>query len=350
MSLHKNEQPLVSICIPVYNSEKTIASTLQSILTQTYQNLEIIIAENASTDHTLAILETFSDSRMKIYKNNKTIMGEKNFSRCIELATGDYIAIFHADDLYMPDMVQKQVNAFQENPSIGAVFTWANYINEVGGVIGEHKLPVEVKNKTIFDFSEILISILRNGNFLMCPSAMVRSEIYKELAPFKDDPFGSSADLDMWLRILEKHTIAILNENLMSYRISKTQGCRLYNYLRTKEADFFKVMDFHLSKKNDDLKIPKSALNRYELQRTVDNITRSVNLILKSQPQEAKKLLAQSLSSRVFMATIDCIDEIKYLICCIFGLLLLFSINLRIGLYLAKIFPWLRYLWKRTFV
>lgn len=350
MSAYQNKKPLVSVCIPTYNAEKTVVNTVRSILNQTYQNLEIIIVDNASTDNTLALLQKFEDPRIKIYKNEENIGAEKNWNRCIGLARGEYIAIFHADDLYNPDMVEKQVRAFQDNPSVGAVFTEANRINDRGDAMGEHKLPVELKDKGIYHFEEIFYSILENGNFLTCPSVMVRSEIYKELAPFNDDEFGTSADLDMWLRILERHPIAILNEKLMSYRISETQGCRLYNYLRTGQADFFKVMDFYLSVKSSDLDIPNSALNKYELQRNVDTITRSVNFILKSQPQEAKKLLKKSLSPRVFRATISRIKEPKYVAYCIFGVLLLFSINLRIGSYLAKVFPWLLYLWKRMFV
>ncbi|KFD40801.1 hypothetical protein HX99_04225 [Peptococcaceae bacterium SCADC1_2_3] len=352
MLAYQNNQPLTSICIPTYNAEKTVVSTVQSILNQTYQNLEIIIVDNASTDNTLVLLQQFKDSRIKIYRNEKNIGAEKNWNRCIELATGEYIAIFHADDLYKPDIVEKQVQAFHDNPSIGAVFTMTNHINEHDEVIGEHKLPVELKGKEIYYFPEIFISILKNLNFLVCPSAMVRSEIYKELTPFDYERFGTSADLDMWLKVLEKHPIAILDEKLMSWRRNKIQGSYLYNYLRTEQADFFKVMDFYLSKENDDLKIPQSALSRYELQRTVDNITRSVNFIFKSQPQDAKKLLKKSLSSRVFRATIDCIKEPKYIAYCIFGVLFLFSINLRIGLYfvkVVKVFSWLLYLWKRMF-
>ena len=356
-------QPLVSVCIPTYNAEKIVMGTLQSILNQTYQNLEIIVVDNASTDDTLALLQKLKDPRIKIYKNSKNIGAEKNWGRCIELANGEYIAIFHADDLYMPDMVEKQVQTFQDNPSVGAVFTMGNHINDRDEVSGKHKLPVELKGKEIYYFTEIFISILRAGNFLMCPSAMVRSEIYTKLAPFDDERFGTSADLDMWLRILERHQIAILDEKLMSWRVSNKVIVKIeevyfkvnptqrnLRYLRTDKTDFFKVMDFYLSRETDDLKIPKSALNRYELQRTVDNITRSVNFILKSQPQEAKKLLKKSLSSRVFRATIGCIEEPHYIAYYIFGLMFLFSINLGIGSYLAKVFPWLLHLWKRMFV
>jgi glycosyltransferase involved in cell wall biosynthesis len=344
-------QPLVSVCIPTYNAEKTVVSTLKSILDQTYQNLEIIIVDNASTDDTLALLRKFEDPRIKIYKNSKNIGAEKNWSRCIELARGEYIAIFHADDLYMLEMVEKQVQAFQDNPSVGAVFTMANRINERGEVLGEGiLLPAELREKRIYYFHEIFISIMGNLNFLRCPSAMVRSEIYKELAPFNDERFGTSVDLDMWLRILERHPIAILDEKLMSYRISDIQGSYSYNYLRTEQADFFKVMDYYRSSKSGDLDIPQSALNKYELFRSRDNITRAMNHLIKGQSEDAKKLLKESFSGKVFRAMMGYIGKPRFQAHWILGAMLLVLVYFGLGRCLGKILYWLLYSRKREFI
>lgn len=334
-----NKQPLVSICIPTYNVEKTIAETLTSIINQTYKNLEIIISENASTDNTLTILNEFNDPRIKIHITSKTILAEKNFGRCIELANGDYIAIFHADDLYNPYMVEKQVQAFHDDPSIGAVFTMADYIDIHGEIIGEHKLPFELKGNNVYSFLEILTSILRNGNFLMCPSAMVRSKIYKQLSIFDVERFGTSSDLDMWLRILKKHPIAILDEKLMRYRISNMQGGAIYNYLRLDEADFFKVIDFHLLAETcTNLKTLSSSLNTYEFQRFDDNIQRAVNYILKGQSQNAKKLLKESFSTNVFLVAMSHFKKPKLLAVLIFGLMLLSSTYFGLEWYLSKFY------------
>lgn len=341
MYSHESEQPLVSICVPVYNAEKTIVDTIQSILSQTYNNLEIVIVENASKDHTSFLLEKFNDKRIKIYKNSTTVNAEQNFTKCVELASGEFIAIFHSDDLYKQDMVEKQIQVFQENPSLGAVFTMANLINELDEVIGERKLLVELKNKGIYYFFEIFTSILINGNFLICPSAMVKSELYKELVPFDRKKFGSSADLDMWLRILERCPIAILNEKLMSYRISKKQYSHLYNYLRTDEADFFKVMDYYLTKKIGIKDISNSALNSYELQRYMDNLKRAVNYTITGQSKNAKILLKQSFSTEILRSSIIRIKKPKYFLSLLFGVMFLFLIDLKLGKYPSKAFYWI---------
>lgn len=345
-----NKNFLVSICIPTYNCARHLKKALESIINQTYDNLEIIISDNASTDNTLALLQEFNDPRIKIYKNSKNIGGEKNWSRCIELAGGEYIAIFHADELYLPDMVQKQVEAFQDNPFIGAVFTLANYINDRDKVIGQGTLPVELRGKGIYYFPEIFLSILSNLNFLICPSAMVRSKTYKELAPFNEDRFRTSADLDMWLRILEKHPIAILNEKLMSWRISNIQGSYRGRYLRTEQADFFKVMDYYLSIKVANMDIPKNVLNKYEFLRSIDRIRCAVNYVIKNQSQDAKRLLKKSFSANIFWGAMGSVRKPKFLAYWIFGAIFLGLIYLGLEKYLGRSFHWLLYQWKRRFV
>lgn len=345
-----SRNPLVSICIPIYNAEKTVVSALRSILKQTYQNLEILIVDNASTDDTLAFLKQFKDPRIKIYKNSKNIGAEKNWSRSIELTRGKYIAIFHADDLYMPNMVQKQVQVFQNNSSIGAVFTMANRINDCSKLIGEDKLPAELKYKSFFYFPEIFLSILRNGNFLLCPSAMVKSKIYKELVPFNEDKFKTSADLDMWLRILKKYPIAILDEKLMSRRINDTQGSYATTYLRTEQADFFKVMDYHLSHRSIVLEVSHKTLNKYEFLRYIDNIKRAINYLSKKQPQEAKNLLGKSFSSNIFFEAISNFKKPKFFIWWCGGIVILGLVYLGLGQHIGKSLHWLLYTFKRRFM
>lgn len=337
------EQPLVSICVPTYNAEKTILSTIQSILNQTYRNLEIIIIDNASTDNTWTLLSKLNDPRMKIHKNAENVGWSKNFDRCVEVASGKYVAIFHADDLYMPDMVQRQVQAFQENPTVGAVFTMAKRINSRNEVIGETNLPSELKRKKVYRFDEIFISILKNLNFLVCPSCMVRGELYKELLPFDGERFASSLDLDMWLRILERHPVAILEDKLIHYRISDTQGSYQYNHLRTEQADFFKVMDYYLSAKSDIFHIPQSALNGYEFLKSIDYVRCAVNYVIMSQPQDAKKLLKRAFSVNAFFGAMGNIKKPKFIGYWFIGMPILGLVYLGLGRYLGRSLRWLLY-------
>lgn len=349
--LLNQKKPLVSICIPTYNNARFLRESLDSIVNQTYSNKEIIISDNVSTDETEIIVKEYAEKyKIKYYRNDKNIGAEANFTRCIELANGEYIAIFHSDDLYLPNMVKKQVEAFQKNLTIGAVFTMASLINSKNEVIGKIKLPSKLKGKYVYDFPKIFFSVLENLNFLVCPSAMVRSKIYKELVPFNEKRFKTSADLDMWLRILQICPITILNEYLIEHRVSNTQGSFQLRYLRTEQADFFKVIDYYLVNKVDNMDISRNVLKKYEFLRSIDKIRCAVNYLIQGKKKCAKRLLKKSFSFYIFLGAIISFKKTKFLIYWIFGMILLILASIGLVKYLKKILYWLLYQWNRKII
>jgi glycosyltransferase involved in cell wall biosynthesis len=293
--MNKQQLPLVSICIPTYNSSSTIKQTLNSIINQSYKNLEIIICDNASEDKTLDIIKTIKDPRIIVYENKTNIGGEGNFSLCIKYATGQYTAIFHADDVYKTKMVEKQIALFESNNSLGAVFTESITINENGDFTGRRKTPknLDKKNNIItLNFDALFKQTLLNHNFLTCPSAMLRSTIYKkEIVRYRSDLFKSSSDLDVWFRVAKKYTIAIICEPLMQYRISPNQYTSGIVRKRIKQADFFLVIDHYLN----DNKVKKILLNEdYRhigwLKRS-DRVIRAMNFYIIGDRNETRNLI-----------------------------------------------------------
>lgn len=339
------KEKLVSICIPTYNAEKTIEKTLQSILDQTYRNLEIIIVDNTSTDNTLSILKKFKDFRIKIYKNKKNIGAEHNWTKCVKLAKGDYIAIFHADDIYNHRIIEKQIKILENYPSVLAVFTMADYINNYDKIIGGCNLPPELKHKNIYNFSEIFIPVLNQENIFITPSAMVRGEIFKKCIPFDWDHFETAADLDLWLRISKIGQIAILNEKLIKYRRG-SMGSYQYNYLRAAEANFFRVLDHHLSIKPKNFCIPKNAIDRYEIRRSIDYLKRAMDYLIKGEIEPSRHLLKKLLSMKLFLSILKNIKQIKLLIYWSFGVIILLLSYLGLSKFLGKILYWYLYKWR----
>lgn len=340
----KSDYPLISICIPTFNAEKTLSCTLKSILNQEYPNLEIIIVDNASTDRTKKIsLKYVKEHGFKYHQNNENIGPVKNLTKCIELANGEYTAIFHADDYYMPKIVKKQLKVFKENHSVGAVFTSANFINDNNEIIGKSpSLPTELKEQEVYSFRDIFISLLKNGNFLMTPSVMVKSKLYKKLSPFDEKKYGVAADLDMWLRILEISPIYILNEPLMCYRLSSTHGSHEYMHLITEKAGFLNVMDRYLVKK-DELDIPQDALDQYEFLKEINDIILAANFLIKGQLENSKELLQKTVSFRILKKTIINIRKPRFLVYLIFGVIILSLIYIGLGNYIRKPLYWLMY-------
>ncbi len=289
MQISQSIEPLVSICVPMYNAEKTIGKTIASIIGQTYKNIEIIIIDNCSSDSSVKIVQKYNDPRIILIQNDVHLpIGEYNWNRCFPFATGEFLAIFHADDVYMPDMVSRLIEIFRMYPSVGGVFTQGNIINENDEIIGNFKLPPEIKGGVPNDYQKIFNSALEYADFLPCPSAMLRREIYLKLSPFRYDQFGSASDFDMWLRASACAPIVVIDEKLMNYRVSKTQGTNVLNRLRTHKSDFFKVMDFHITKYKEMHEIPANLMNSYDLLQFGDQLICARNSFSKRDWKEFK--------------------------------------------------------------
>jgi glycosyltransferase involved in cell wall biosynthesis len=275
----KITQPLVCICIPTFNSENTIRQAIESLLLQKYKNLKIKIVDNYSNDSTIEIVKTFRDSRIELHQFNTVVPVIDSFNRCLTLLDGDYSAIFHADDLYLPDLISEQVNYLEMNPGAGAVFTEAVLINNLGKKIGQIKLPAGMLTKSKpYDFIFIFKKILRHYNFIVCPSALIRTNIYKnEIGEWDGYKFRSSADLDVWLRILQHHSIGFLGP-LMKYRISSIQESEVVRK-NLNRSDFFSVIDYYLSFEQIRNQISQTDLQSYKWLELRDKLRRYINYI-----------------------------------------------------------------------
>lgn len=322
------EQPLVCICIPTYNAVSTVRETLLSILSQTYQNLVVHISDNASTDDTVNVVESMADSRVRIYRQAINVGAEENFNNCIRLAEGKYTAIFHADDLYEPEMVSKQVAYLESQPKIGAVFTQALTIDELGhampmGIIG--RVPGSSDAISQLNFQELLRTTLEHHNFLICPSVMVRTHIYKEgIKEWGNTLYKSSSDVDVWFRLSQIAPIAVLAEPLMKYRISTAQfSNRIRN--RIERTDFFLVMDDYLSKPEVRAFIGDDDIRHYRWLERHERTARAINLCVLARNVEAKRLLKDVF---VLDALHAAISTRRGLVTFVAGLVLRVALNL----------------------
>lgn len=298
-----NELPLVCICVPTYNAANTVRETLESILAQSYPNLVVHVSDNASTDGTVNIVESVADPRITLHRHDENVGGEGNFNRCIRLAEGKYAAIFHADDIYEQDMVAKQVAFLEANPSSGAVFTEASLIDERGERIGEIRLPLGIASiNGLYDFATMFKAVLRHANFFICPSFMVRTQIYQqEIKVWRGELFGSGADLDVWLRILQRHSIGHVPERLIRYRVSTEQFSAQVRR-ETGKSLLFKIVDYYLAQEQVSAMLDASDLRNYNWMERRDRVMRALNLFLTDRPLEAGGLLHDIFSWDAFNA------------------------------------------------
>ncbi|CAG9606590.1 glycosyltransferase family 2 protein [Pseudoneobacillus rhizosphaerae] len=204
------ENPLVSVFMPVFNCEKYIKESLESILNQTYSNLEILIIDDGSTDNTIEIISSYNDKRIRLLKNgeNKGIPFTRN--RGLEESKGKYMAIMDADDIAFLNRIERQVNYMEVNKDIDVV---ASYFNIFGGRIKKSYKP------KLFSPEEISAKLIFS-NPIGNSTAFIRLETIKINKLKYNANYFVAQDYDMWVQISKVGKISILPEILLEYRIS----------------------------------------------------------------------------------------------------------------------------------
>ena len=135
---------LVTIGIPTYNrANGFLQEALQSAVAQTYENIEIIVSDNCSTDNTEMIVKNFSDPRIKYVKQKKNIGAFNNMNYCLKIAKGSFFHMLHDDDMIDPDFIENCVKAIPKGHEPGVVFTGMRIIDENGDVVSEFTNQVE---------------------------------------------------------------------------------------------------------------------------------------------------------------------------------------------------------------
>lgn len=218
----------VSVIIPVYKVEKYVAATVQSVLNQTYQNFEILIIDDGSPDRSVEICQQFGDPRIKIVsQQNRGLPGARNTG--IRNAQGEYLALLDADDIWLPEKLEKHVAHLESSPKVGISFSRSAFIDESGNYLGIYQMP------QLIGITPPLIlcrNPISNGS-----AAVFRKEVF-EAIKFQDNLYGSledfyfderlrksksdATDVECWLRIAitSNWQIEGIAEALTLYRVN----------------------------------------------------------------------------------------------------------------------------------
>jgi glycosyltransferase involved in cell wall biosynthesis len=195
----------VSVIIPAYNAEAFIFDTVNSVLNQTYQNREVIVVDDGSTDGTMAALEPFGNRIRVQQQPNGGVATARNMG--VSLARGEWIAFLDADDLWLPEKLERQL-AFSEAP-----MTFTDRFNF--GSRGH--LPELQSEVTPMRGGDLFVALMREGNFITNTSVVMRRALFEQMDGFYTGLNGTE-DWDLWIRIAEHHTIGFLSEPLVRYR------------------------------------------------------------------------------------------------------------------------------------
>lgn len=260
-----NELPLVTVLMANWNTEKYVRQAIESILNQTYKNLEFIIVDDCSSDGSLAILEALAskDSRIKVLRNEENLKICKTLNKGEAEARGVYIVRMDHDDIALPNRIERQVAFMErsENANVGVCGSFVEIIDENGKSQGEKKFPQsneEVREAFWFQ------------NPIQHSSAIIRKKCFEEFGGYDPD-FVYAEDLELWLRFGQKYELRNISEVLLQYRVHGT------NKILTSQKTMIKnaMRARSLAHKKYGYRVPKGA--------TISNIITFVTLFLPSR-------------------------------------------------------------------
>jgi glycosyltransferase involved in cell wall biosynthesis len=221
-----SDRPLVSVCIPVYNAERWIAGALESAVGQTYEELEIVVADNASTDASAEIAGAVGDPRIRVERTLQTIGAVANHNRAIRLSRGAFVKFLHADDLLLPTCVEEMVALAREDESIGLVFAPREVVVEEApdpewgerfGRPHEYFSNLERVNDGRRLFRELLDAGFE-GNWVGEPTAVLLTRGALEHVGLLNERLFQIADLELWARIMVSCRVGFVDHVLSVYR------------------------------------------------------------------------------------------------------------------------------------
>ncbi|KAM3094097.1 glycosyltransferase family 2 protein [Phormidesmis sp. 146-35] len=254
--------PLVSVIVPAYNAAAFIERTLTSILTQTYQNLEVIVVDDGSQDSTAEIVDRLSktDERILLVKQqNAGVAAARN--RAIQLAKGELIAPIDADDLWYPHNLEKQVQCLLASPkSVGLVYSWSIDIDEQDQQTGGfHAAKIEGN----------VFQTLLCHNFLGNASAtLIKAGCFEKVGGYNCQLKAQNAqgceDWDLYLRIAEGYEFRAVPEFLVGYRkIRQSMSCDYSCMARSHTLMLQSIREKHLEIPNFLYSLSSSSLYLY---------------------------------------------------------------------------------------
>ena len=204
--------PPISICLTTYNRASVLTKTLDSILTQSYGDFELIVSDDYSPDETAEICREYElkDKRVKYYRNNTNLKMPGNLNAAIQKAKGEYIANLHDGDVYRPDLIAKWKTALEALPTASFVFN-AYEIIAVDGTKSISREPFDGQTSPYY----VAQHYFRTFSCCVWGTVMARASAYKKAGNF-NPAYGFISDVDMWLRLAHANDVAYIAEPLIT--------------------------------------------------------------------------------------------------------------------------------------
>lgn len=208
--MSSNSEPFVSVLMCVYNGGEYLSTAIKSVLDQTYNNYEFIIINDGSTDNSENVILSFDDERIRYIKNEENLRLIASLNKGLSLAKGEYIVRMDADDICMPNRIEKQIEFLELNPDAGLVGSFVETLgNKVDRIISFKTSPEVIKFKLFL------------ANHVFHPTVVIRTSIIKD-NELKYKNYLHAEDYKLWVDISRISNIHILPDVLLKYRVHES--------------------------------------------------------------------------------------------------------------------------------
>jgi glycosyltransferase involved in cell wall biosynthesis len=206
----------LSICVPTYNRAPMLGVALETIRSQSYDDFELVVVDNNSTDETEDLVRSIQDPRLRYVRNPENVGLIHNQNRCIEEASGEIVAIYHDHDFYHPDLVKRSMELLAEHPAVGVVCSAVHLVDMDDP---DHVLATLIEPwGRVNSGRKMRRQLLREWSCrIMAPTAMARKACFERVGGFIPE-FGGGCDRELWLRIFRFWDFGYLNEPLARLR------------------------------------------------------------------------------------------------------------------------------------
>jgi GT2 family glycosyltransferase len=303
--------PTVSICIPAYNAASFIGQTLDTCLNQTYQDFEIIVSDNHSTDGTPDIVKRYQEKDSRVSLTSCPIRFQEssllsmslgsidNMNHLIFLAESEFIALYHADDMYHSNILTEELAFLHRHDRVSAVFTMGLLTDCDGKRVSSRSpvLPSALNGKKIFDYNELLDALIEHKMQLMTPSCLMRRKAVVQAGPILKR-YEQAADYDYWLQLAKTGPIGVIDRTLFLRRVSKQQGVWWGRTLyRNKHLPSVSLFEDHVLALPDANPDKPRLLNSIQMMKIDQDFRVASNLILNGENLEAIRTIKRSINS-----------------------------------------------------
>ena len=191
MNLVSAHEPLITVVIPTYNRAQFISETIESVLDQTYPNIEIIVIDDGSTDNTEEVVARYVP-RVKYVKQKNAERGASR-NHGLRLADGEFIVFLDSDDLLSPDKIKEDLAIFKRTPSVGLVYTDVLIVDTAGNPIK----PIKRRG-----YAGKVTEKLLGNNFISIGAHLIRTQLVRDIGGFREErELSGSEDWEMWVRL-----------------------------------------------------------------------------------------------------------------------------------------------------